>query len=73
MALTTYPSGVKIYLDDVDVTNWLFNVDELALDDFNNSFEDIDITSLIPNPGRHKIEIRCDSGVGRAEVRLEID
>lgn len=73
MAQPTYPSNIRVYIDDVDQTNWLFNVDDLDLSDFNNRFNDIDITALLPNPGEHKIEITCDDGVGRVEVRLEID
>lgn len=73
MADTVYPQNIRVYIDGVDQTNWLFNVDELDVSDFNNRFKDIDITSLLPNPGEHKIEITCDSGVGRVEVRLEIE
>lgn len=73
MADTVYPTNIRVYIDGVDQTNWLFNVDDLDVSDFNNRFKDIDITPLLPDPGEHKIEITCDDGVGRVEVRLEIE
>lgn len=74
MAETIYPEGVKIYIDDVDVTRWLFDVEELALSDINNTFRNIDITPyLVGGAGDHKITVACDDGVGRVEIRLELE
>lgn len=68
----TYPTGVKIYVDDEDVTYWVFDADTIDLDDSNFRFSDIDLTPFCSTPGEHKIEITCDSGIGRVEARLEM-
>lgn len=73
MATRAYPTGVRIYIDDVDVTEQIFGVDELALSDINNTWRDIDISQYVNNVGLHTLKITCESGVGRAEARLEIE
>lgn len=68
-----YPSDVKVYIDGNDVTEWIFGTDTVTLTDVNNSFQNIDISSLVQDAGRHTIEVTCDAGVGRVEARVEID
>lgn len=69
-----YPTGVKVFIDDVDVTMWLFDQEFIALSDINNTFRNIDITPyLVGGAGDHLISVQCDDGVGRVEIRLEIE
>lgn len=68
-----YPSDIKVYIDGNDVTEWIFGTETLTLSDVNNSFNNIDISSLVQDVGRHTIEVTCAQGVGRVEARVEID
>lgn len=72
MVASSYPSGVKVFIDDEDVTLYLFGVDALVLDDLNNAFYDIDINAYLKFPGRHKIKVTADTGAGRVEARVSI-
>lgn len=68
-----YPTGIRIYIDDKDITNWIFGTDTLELDNINNTWRNIDITSFIKGAGFHTIKITAESGVGRVEARVEMD
>ena len=69
----TYPTGIRIYVNDEDVTYWIFGADTLELNDVEYRFTDIDLSPFCSEPGEHKITITCDDGVGRVEARLEIE
>lgn len=74
MVDTVYPTGVKVYIDDVDVTMWIFDEDSVPISDINFAFRDIDITPyLVGGAGDHTITVACDDGVGRVEIRLELE
>lgn len=68
----TYPTGIRVLIDDEDITYWLFGQDTLELTDIDNRFEDIDLSPYCAEPGQHTLEITCDAGVGRVEARIEI-
>ena len=69
---TTYPTDVKVYIDDEDITYWIFGVDSIDITDSNYRFKDIDISPFCSSPGEHTLEITCATGVGRVEARLEM-
>lgn len=75
MATATYPTGVRIFIDGVDCTTWIFNAATITLDDLNKEFENIDITTYLKGHGEatHTIEVTCDAGVGRVEARVEME
>ena len=70
--MPTYPTGVKIFIDEQDATKWIFGTDTITLSNLENTWRNIDITSFIKGPGLHTIEITAEGGVGRVETRLEI-
>lgn len=67
-----YPTDVKVFIDGVDVTKWIFGTDTVTLTNVDNTWRDIDVSSFIKGPGIHKIEVTCGGGVGRVEARVEI-
>lgn len=68
----TYPTGVQIFLDDEDITYYLFGKNTLDTSIDNFTFRDIDITPYCHVPGVHVIEVRAVTGGGRVEIRAEI-
>lgn len=68
----TYPTGIKVFIDDEDVTMWIFGSETIELNDLEYRFTGIDLSPYCSEPGEHKLEITCESGVGRVEARLEI-
>jgi hypothetical protein len=68
---TTYPTNVKMLIDGVDVTYWVFGVEALTLSDINRKFRDVDISPYVHGDGEHTLEITCTSNVGRVEARIE--
>ena len=72
MVAQQYPVGVKVFIDDVDATKWLFGETELNPDAVYNTWRNIDISSFINTPGIHRIKVTCTGGVGRVESRVEV-
>jgi len=68
----SYPTGLKILIDDEDVTNWIFGTETFEINELNERFRDIDLSPFCADPGEHKLEITCEEGVGRVEARVEI-
>jgi len=68
-----FPSGIKVFVDDVDITYWIFGSDTLTIDDSNSRFTGIDLTPYCSGAGEHRIEVTCDTGVGRVEARIQLD
>lgn len=66
-----YPTGIKVYIDDIDVTKTIFGDDTLTLTDLENSWRDIDITSFVKYAGLHKLRITAESGVGRVDAKIK--
>jgi hypothetical protein len=71
--MATYPTGIRIYVDDVDVTYWIFGEETLELNEIEYRFPDIDLSPYCAEPGEHTLEITCDDGIGRVEARIEIE
>jgi hypothetical protein len=69
----TYPTGVRVYIDGIDCTAWIFGSDTINPSDVQNEYEDINISSYLHGVGTHTIEITCDAGVGKVEARIEVE
>ena len=67
-----YPTDVKVFIDDVDITKWFFGQETITLDDANNTWRNIDITPFVKGKGYHKVTVTAGGGVGRVEARVEI-
>lgn len=68
-----YPTGIKLYIDDIDATYYVFGVRELDPTDLLNTWSDVDISQYLRKlPGKHTIRIVPTAGAGRVDVRLEI-
>lgn len=70
MAVRSYPTGIKVYIDDEDVTRSIFGEDVITLTDFNNTWRQIDITPYVKYVGLHKLRITCEGGVGRVDAKI---
>lgn len=66
-----YPTGIQIFLDDEDITYYLFGSRTLDTSIDNYIFRDIDLTQYMDVPGIHTLKITT-ADAGRAEVRVEI-
>lgn len=67
-----YPTDVKIYLDDEDITKLVFGEDTITLTDLQNSWRDIDITPYVKYAGLHKLRITAGAGVGRVDAKISM-
>lgn len=72
MAVASYPTGVKIFLDDEDITKNIFGEEVITLTDLENTWRDLDITPYVKYVGLHKLRITAETGVGRVDARVEI-
>jgi hypothetical protein len=68
----TYPTDVKVFIDDLDVTKMIFGEDTITLTDLQNTWRNIDITPYVRYAGLHKLRITAAAGVGRVEARVAI-
>lgn len=72
MAISSYPSGVKVYLDDEDITKYIFGEDVITLTDAKRIWRNIDLTTYLKYPGLHKLRITAIDGVGRVDAKISI-
>jgi len=72
MAANTYPTDIKVFIDDEDVTRQIFGEDTITLTDLENTWRDIDITSYVRYAGLHKLRITAGAGVGRVDAKITI-
>lgn len=72
MVTASYPTGVKVFLDDEDITKQIFGEETITLTDLENAWRNIDITPYIKYAGLHKLRITAESGVGRVDAKISI-
>lgn len=70
--MASYPTGVKVFIDDMDITKFIFGVDTITLSDLQNRWRNIDITPYVKYAGLHKLRVTAEAGVGRVEARVNI-
>jgi hypothetical protein len=71
--MASYPTDIRIFIDDEDVTYWLFGTETISPTDADNIYRDIDVSGFVRGAGYHTLRIESGAGVGRVEARLEID
>jgi len=71
--MASYPSDIKIFIDEEDVTFWLFGQETITPNELDNTYRDIDISGFVRDAGLHSIRVEAGAGVGRVECRLEIN
>lgn len=66
-------SGVRVYIDGDDITEYLFGQSYINIDNDNGDiFRDLDLSPFLGTPGNHLLQIYCDNDSGIVEARLEI-
>ncbi len=70
--MAAYPDGVKVFIDDTDVTKFVFGADTVTLTDAKHMFDNIDISAFVGTPVEHTITIIFASCFVRVEARLEM-
>lgn len=68
--VASYPTGIKIFIDDEDITKIIFGTEVIELTDLENTWRDIDITPYVKYSGTHKLRITAESGVGRVDAKI---
>lgn len=69
----SFPADCRVFIDDVDVTPWLFGGREtITPTELKHRWGKIDISLYVKGPGLHKLKVTAESGVGRLDARLEI-
>lgn len=73
MATTvSYPTGIKVFIDDEDITKAVFGDDIIELTDFMNTWRNVDITPYVKYAGLHKLRITCEAGIGRVDAKIKV-
>lgn len=72
MAASSYPTDIKVYIDDEDITKSVFGEDAITLTDLENTWRNIDITPYVKYVGLHKLRITAEAGVGRVDAKVTI-
>ena len=65
----SYPTDVKVFIDDTDITKWFFGEDTITLDDSNNTWRNIDITPFVRDQGYHKVIVTAGGVPSPAPVQ----
>jgi len=72
MAAASFPTDVKVFIDDQDITKAVFGTDTVTLTDAEHEWTKIDISKYLKYPGTHKLKITAGSGVGRVDARVKL-
>lgn len=72
MVDAAFPTECKVFIDNVDCTQWMFGSDTITPTEIKHQWRDIDITNFVKGPGLHTIKITAAAGVGRVDARVEI-
>jgi hypothetical protein len=72
--MAAYPQAVRVLIDGVDITTYLFGKDSINIVDGQNIFRDLDISAFVKGAGVHYVEITSGGNVysGQVEARVEI-
>ena len=72
MADSSFPTGIRVFIDEEDVTSFLFGEDTVTLTDIHRIFNNLDITSYLKYVGTHTLKITAEGGIGRVDARITI-
>ena len=67
----SYPSGLKLFLDGQDITQFVFGSDTVTPDVSLNKWKDVDLTAYIKTPGRHILTVTAETP-GKIDARIEV-
>jgi hypothetical protein len=67
----SWPSGVKVYMDGEDITQFAFGVESLTPDNFTAAFNDVDLSVYAKGAGRHTLSMTAET-VGGVNARIEV-
>lgn len=72
MVTSIYPTGIRVFIDDEDITKQIFGAETITLTDLQNSWRNIDITPYVKYVGLHKLRITAEGGAGRVDAKIVI-
>lgn len=72
MVAASYPTGIRVFIDDEDITEAVFGEETIELSDLQNAWRNMDITPYIKYAGLHKLRITAEAGVGRVDAKISI-
>ena len=67
-----YASGVRVFVDGNDISQYVFKNTFGMIDLSNNFFENIDISQWVRAKGEHSLTITVASGFADVDTRFEI-
>jgi hypothetical protein len=68
---TVWPTNVQVWIDNVDITRWVFGSNFLTPTEDFNIWRNVDISSFVKGPGIHKLKITCQDA-GKVQSRIAI-
>lgn len=66
-----YPSGLRLYIDGTDITQFAFGSATITPTILMNKWKDIDLSTYVDIPGRHTLTITAETP-GKVDTRIEI-
>lgn len=66
-----YASGVRVFIDGQDISQFVFGEASGVIDLANNRFEDIDLSIWVKTPGQHSLVVTCEIGWLDVDARFE--
>lgn len=70
--MTLYASGVRIFIDGQDISQFVFGQPSGVIDLDNYHWDDIDIGLWVKSPGKHVVVVTTDIGGADVDTRFEI-
>ena len=67
-----FPANCRVFIDNIDVTVWLFGTETVTPDEVRHRWRDIDITQYVKAPGLHTLKVTAEAGVGRLDARIAL-
>jgi hypothetical protein len=72
MPAELYASGVRVFIDATDISQYVFGKPSGVVDINNWRWDDIDISQWVRSPGQHKLVITTDEGEADVDTRFEV-
>jgi hypothetical protein len=66
-----WPENVQVWLDNVDITRWVFGSNFLTPTEDFNVWRNVDISTFVRGAGIHKLKITCENA-GKVQARVAI-
>jgi hypothetical protein len=72
MVDTLYASGVRIFIDGQDISQYVFDGPSGVIDESNYRWDNIDVSNWVRSPGKHKLTITADEGAADVDTTFEV-